>query len=230
MLEPQDRPLDILSSSISHSVNRSVNNSVSNSVSHSVTLSDNNSQIFSASTSDTHFKSNSGKSDTHSAGRRVQFTVIPQHESTVRKLSSFSAIDLPALSQVVRSISFDSVDFGDSLDDFREVLTRKQWRAFVRTMYKRKGKKILPKNVPLPSGETPGGGINSGEFGWKIGDRIVGEGTGKVVQRGSRLMEERLKKMKIGDGFLTEKEKHCLWTFCMSMKGQWLLRTQKWDY
>jgi hypothetical protein len=37
------------------------------------------------------------------------------------------------------------------------VFNRNQWRAFVRTLYKRKDKKVRPANVPLPDGINPGG-------------------------------------------------------------------------
>ena len=74
--------------------------------------------------------------------------------------------------------------------------------ASVRTMHKQKDKKILPANVPLPDGINPGGGIN-GEINLESSTKW----TGKVVPRGSRLTPERLAKMKIGTGFLTEPEK-----------------------
>jgi hypothetical protein len=90
-------------------------------------------------------------------------------------------------------------------NEFDQIMTKKElqeYTASVRTMHKRKDKKVLPANVPLPDGINPGGGINSGI---KLGSSA--KSTGKVVPRGSRLTPERLAKMKIGTGFLTEPEK-----------------------
>ena len=77
--------------------------------------------------------------------------------------------------------------------------TRRDWESWCRTMYKRKGKKINPVNKPLPGGVRPGGNVGNGstDFG----------GTGLVVPRGTRITPERLAKMHIGDGFLTEQER-----------------------
>ena len=44
--------------------------------------------------------------------------------------------------------------------DVKQILVRREWRAFVRTMYKRKDRKVLPVNIPLKGGLPPGGGIN----------------------------------------------------------------------
>jgi len=49
-------------------------------------------------------------------------------------------------------------------------MTKRQlekYAAHVGTMYKRKDKKKLPANVPLPDCVNPGGGVNLGD---KIGD------------------------------------------------------------
>jgi len=133
--------------------------------------------------------------------------ILPQHPITLHALSRIPVINLSNLTKsVIRSISFDCRDL---VDGFRDILSRKQWRALLWTMYKRKGKKILPRNIPLPSGKTPGGDLNQkmGEIvEWKIGDGVVGGGKGKIVPRGSRLTKERLKKMNIGGGMLKEKE------------------------
>ena len=94
-------------------------------------------------------------------------------------------------------------------DEFEEIMTRQElldYVASIRTMHKRKDKKILPANVPLPDGINPGGGINRGiEDGGK--KELSTQWTGKIVPRGSRLTPERLAEMKIGPGFLTEPEK-----------------------
>lgn len=90
-------------------------------------------------------------------------------------------------------------------DGFEEVMTRQElqeYTAHIRTMYKRKGKKILPANVPLPDGINPGGGVNKGV---NTGDNLGS--SGKTVPRGSRLTSERLAKMKIGTNFLSKAEK-----------------------
>src|SRR5438034_7574884 len=87
---------------------------------------------------------------------------------------------------------------------FGEVLTREELErevAAVRTMYKRKDRKVRPVNAPLPGGINPGGGANMG------GRLQEGEmedlepcrcADGLIVPRGSRLTPERLKEMQIG--------------------------------
>ena len=66
-------------------------------------------------------------------------------------------------------------------------------------MYKQKGKKIHPMNVSLPDGIKLSGNVNAGH---ELPPK------GLVVERGSRLTPGRLEKMKIGNGFLSELEKH----------------------
>ena len=70
-------------------------------------------------------------------------------------------------------------------------------------MYKRKNKKVVPVNVGLPDGVSPGG-VMSGDIAQK-GE--MGKKVGITVPRGSRLTPERLSAMKIGTGFLSNLEK-----------------------
>jgi hypothetical protein len=81
-------------------------------------------------------------------------------------------------------------------------------------MYKRKARKVVPVNQPLPGGVNPGGGVNVGVDETKLGvksevslDEIGPPKQGRVVSRGSRLTPERITKMKIGNGFLSDAEK-----------------------
>jgi len=83
-----------------------------------------------------------------------------------------------------------------------QVWAKQQWEVWVRTMYKRKGKKVHPVNTPLPDGIKPGGSANM-----KAKDNEMGRRRGVTVERGSRLTPERLAKMKIGNGFLTDAER-----------------------
>ena len=120
----------------------------------------------------------------------------------------------PHISQVCTITIEDS-------DGFDEIMTKrelKKYVASVQTMYKRKNKKILPANVPLPDGINPGGGVNlksgvndgvNDEVNLGLGDNLesFAQTTSKVVPRGSRLTPERLANMKIGAGFLSEAEK-----------------------
>jgi hypothetical protein len=72
-------------------------------------------------------------------------------------------------------------------------------------MYKRKDKKVHPKNVALPDGIKPGGNVAGDEL--EIGDGLeIGKGTGLKVRHGSRLTPARLERMTIGVGFLLEPE------------------------
>ena len=124
---------------------------------------------------------------------------------------------LRILSANVRSITFEPWQL-DPIGCLRQVLNRNQWRAFTRTLYKRKGRKVLPANVPLPNGINPGGGVNGSNDSAKLLDQLPRPPEtssvlpdlpkhGKTVPRGSRLTPERLANMKIGVGFLSGPEK-----------------------
>jgi hypothetical protein len=47
------------------------------------------------------------------------------------------------------------IEFHDA--GLENVLSKREWKAYIRTMYKRKDRKINPVNVPLPNGINPGG-------------------------------------------------------------------------
>ena len=72
---------------------------------------------------------------------------------------------------------------------------------YIRTVYKRKDRKVNPVNIPLPDGVNPGGGMNLSKTGPYLDQR-----SGVIVPRGSRLTPERLAKMRIGGKNLTEPE------------------------
>ena len=118
---------------------------------------------------------------------------------------------------VVRCIEIDARELDSDLGRYAKVWSRRQWKkevAAVRTMYKWKGWKINPVNVPLPGGVNPGGGVNSegrlseGETWSQIGvDLEPWRRGGTVVLQGSRLTPERLEKMRIGGDFLSSAEK-----------------------
>jgi RNase H-like domain found in reverse transcriptase/Integrase zinc binding domain len=87
-----------------------------------------------------------------------------------------------------------------------KLWTRWDWDVWARTMYKRKDRKVHPKNVALPDGIKPGGDVAGDDL--EIGDDLgTGKGTGLKVPRGSRLTPARLAGMKIGVGFLSEPER-----------------------
>src|SRR5271169_2888865 len=77
-----------------------------------------------------------------------------------------------------------------------------EYTADIKTMYKRKDKKVRPANVPLPDGINPGGEVNGG-----IKSGSPSQFCSRTVPRGSRLTPERLAKMKIGINFLLDAEK-----------------------
>ena len=59
----------------------------------------------------------------------------------------------------VNTITIETANGGD----YEDIMTKRElerYLAQVRTMYKRKDKKIRPANVPLPDGVNPGGGVN----------------------------------------------------------------------
>jgi hypothetical protein len=64
-----------------------------------------------------------------------------------------------AFGAYARTLTFEPLERNDD-----EILSRQQWTFIVTTKYKRKGKKILPQNVPLPDGINPGDGINGKEY------------------------------------------------------------------
>ncbi len=45
-------------------------------------------------------------------------------------------------------------------NQYNGLYTRRQWETIVNMMYKRKDRKILPVNQPLPDGISPGGNLN----------------------------------------------------------------------
>lgn len=90
----------------------------------------------------------------------------------------------------------------------------KAQNVYARTVYKRKDRKIHPVNVPPPNGENPPdipssnlAPITSISQLPPLDSPMPGPRKGKEVPRGSRLTPERLSNMKIGIGFLSEKEK-----------------------
>ena len=96
----------------------------------------------------------------------------------------------------VQSIEVDAGEVSSNWERYGEVLCREQLLkevAGVRAIYKRKGKKVNPVDVPLAGGVSPGGGVNSGgllQEGEKSGiqeDWEPWRRSGTVVARGSRL-------------------------------------------
>jgi RNase H-like domain found in reverse transcriptase len=119
----------------------------------------------------------------------------------------------------------DYEDFGDDVDfqaqkftleyemereAMEQIMSRRRWDRWVRTMYKRKGKKVHPANVPLPDGIKPEGGFDGGS--------VSSEGL-TVVPRGSRLTPDRLAKMQIGNGFLTKEERQLFVDILFEFEG-----------
>ena len=90
---------------------------------------------------------------------------------------------------------------GLSRERLNQVLNKKEWEVMVRTMYKRKDRKVKPVNIGLPDGIKPGG-VMSGDIVRQKEPKL-----GTVVPRGSRLTPERLSTMRIGTGFLSDEEK-----------------------
>lgn len=99
----------------------------------------------------------------------------------------------------VRTITAETA--GLSRERLGQVWSKKEWEAVIRTMYKRKDRKVRPVNVGLPNGINPGG-IMSGHRVQKGETKL-----GAVVPRGSRLTPEQLLGMQIGAGFLSDAEK-----------------------
>jgi hypothetical protein len=98
----------------------------------------------------------------------------------------------------VRNVTVETEDLeGRKYDG---VLTRKDWAVTVQTMYKRRDKKVLLVNAPLPDGINPGGGVNGDGNLERIEERR------RSVPRGSRLTPEQLAQMKLGDGLFTAQE------------------------
>jgi hypothetical protein len=107
----------------------------------------------------------------------------------------------PTTTVLVHSLTFalDEVDWG--IRRVNAVWSRQQFEkecAQIRTMYKRKDKKVNPVNAPLPDGIKP-----EGEPLYEN----LNVHAGKTVPRGSRLTPERLAEMKIGEGLLWPSER-----------------------
>jgi hypothetical protein len=73
-----------------------------------------------------------------------------------------------AFGTYIQTLTFEPLDFDSNYD---QILSRRDWEVIVAAKYKRKGKKVLPQNVPLPDGINPGGGINRKD----MTARILGE-------------------------------------------------------
>ena len=125
-------------------------------------------------------------------------------ETKMRQLGDdLSLTDLIDKSFVLKKVEVD-LDFFEGRVCFEYVISKKEWETLIATMYKRKGKKVLPVNIPLKGGEPPGGSVN----GEDISNCVTsGEFKPKIVPRGSRLTPERLAAMKIGTEFLSDAEK-----------------------
>ena len=114
-------------------------------------------------------------------------------------------------------------------NDYYQIMTKQQLRKYmaeVKTMYKRKDKKIRPANVPLPDGVNPGGGFNREPLRelpqepWEpLDPKSPPLRQGRTVPRGSRLTPERLAAMKIGTGFLSDQEKQIFIDILFQFEG-----------
>jgi len=98
----------------------------------------------------------------------------------------------------IRNITVENID-----ETFGNVVRKREWEVYIRTLYKRKDRKVNPVNTPLPNGVNPGGGPNFGS----THRPPVDHRSGKIVPKGSRLTPERLARMKIGGEMLSENEK-----------------------
>ena len=91
----------------------------------------------------------------------------------------------------------------------------------VNTRYKRKDKKVLPANVPLPADlnirPTPGARLEESQNRNSLW--IPEVHGGKTVPRGSRLTPERLSQMKIGGSFLSPQEKQLFVDILFEFEG-----------
>jgi hypothetical protein len=116
------------------------------------------------------------------------------------------------------SLSIEAREVETRAERYGAVRTRKECveeSARVRTMYKRKDKKVNPVDAPLPNGVNPGGGAIRRGSKSEEGEKHAG----KTVQRGSRLTPERLEKMRIGDGFLSDSEKQMFINILFEYEG-----------
>jgi transposase InsO family protein len=110
---------------------------------------------------------------------------------------------LTAVEVRICSLSREAREVETTAERYGAVRTRKECAeesARVRTMYKRKDKKVNPVDAPLPNGVNPGGGAIRRRTKSEEGERDE-KHAGKTVQRGSRLTPERLEKMRMGMDF-----------------------------
>src|SRR5437762_4145331 len=68
-------------------------------------------------------------------------------------------VDLVDDTFVLGKVEVES-NFLEGCVGFEFVMSKEELKALVATMYKRKGKKVLPVNIPLQGGELPGGCVN----------------------------------------------------------------------
>ena len=137
----------------------------------------------------------------------------PDGTETEKRIGDSDGLDLVDNTFMLREIEVD-LDFLEGQPEFDYVVSKGEWEAFIETMYKRKGKKVLPVNIPLQGGEPPGGSDNGEDI--SLGDD---EFKRTVVPRGSRLTPERLAAMKIGTKFLTDSEKQLFVDILFEFEG-----------
>ena len=137
----------------------------------------------------------------------------PDGAETEKRIGDSDGLDLVDNTFMLREIEVD-LDFLEGQPEFDYVVSNGEWEAFIGTMYKRKGKKVLPVNIPLQGGEPPGGSDNGEDI--SLGDD---EFKPTVVPRGSRLTPERLAAMKIGTKFLTDSEKQLFVDILFEFEG-----------
>jgi len=93
------------------------------------------------------------------------------------------------------------------------VLNRRGKRAFLRTLYKQKDRKVYPVNIPLANGAAPGRGING------LNVRGAVDFQPMLVPHRSCLTPERLVKMQIGTGFLSKEERQLFVDILFEFEG-----------
>ena len=117
---------------------------------------------------------------------------------------------------VLREIEIE-LDFLEGRASSRAIKSKKEWKAFVSTMYKRKDRKIRPVNRPLTHGPSPGDNVNGEPSPTNFSEN--GEFKPTVMPHGSHFTPERIASMKIRIGFLTESEKQLFIDILLEFEG-----------
>jgi hypothetical protein len=98
----------------------------------------------------------------------IQLTNVPKNASTIVKLSAKPVVSRSNIDSCMRSVSFDSVDLNIWSTTLNKYFRGNNGEPLFGRCTSGKERKSCSKRFLYPSGATPGGGLNSEEYAWKL--------------------------------------------------------------